>query len=289
MPGTTKETDMNLFETMERVVCRPEPFEQYASPQLWNDPHISKGMLEAHLNQTHDAASYREAFIDRGVDWMASFTGMCGKTRVCDFSCGPGLWTTRFSERGAIVTGVDLSERSLSHARDVAAEKNLSNRYILQDYLEFSTDDRFDLITMIHGDFSVLSPGQAKKLLGTFRTLLSEGGTAVVEVSSTAHLRQAKEQTRYDVLPSGYWSENRHHLFTSKFKYEEEQVVCDKYHVIDEERALEILVWMQCYSPESLEVLFEQNGLQITGCYSDVAGVPYSSDSPRFTVTATAT
>ena len=89
---------------------------------------------------------------------MASFFGFTEETRVCDFGCGPGLWTTRFAERGAAVTGVDFSERSIRHAQNVAAEKNLAIRYVVQDYLDFATDDRFDLITMIHGDFSVLGP-----------------------------------------------------------------------------------------------------------------------------------
>ena len=40
---------MKLFDELERIAARPGPFQHYTSPQLWNDSHISKGMLAAHL------------------------------------------------------------------------------------------------------------------------------------------------------------------------------------------------------------------------------------------------
>ena len=218
---------------------------------------------------------------------MALRFDITGEFRICDYGCGPGLWTTRFADRGALVTGVDLSERSLRYARKVAAEKNLPIRYVLQDYLEFSTDDRFDLITMIHGDFSVLSPDQANTLLPSLRTQLSAGGKLVIEVSSMAHFCAASEGNSYELSSAaGYWSSGRHHLFTSKFKYERERVLCDKYTVLDRERELEIFVWVQCYTPESLGELFATNGLVVEECFADVAGTPFADDAPRFTVVA---
>ena len=60
-----------LFTQLENAIRKPRPFEYYTSPVLWNDPHISKGMLEAHLNPDHDAASYRREFIDKASEWIA--------------------------------------------------------------------------------------------------------------------------------------------------------------------------------------------------------------------------
>ena len=60
-----------IFEELRRIADRPVAFQHYTSPQLWNDPHISKGMLDAHLDPSHDAASFRGEFIDKGVSWMA--------------------------------------------------------------------------------------------------------------------------------------------------------------------------------------------------------------------------
>ena len=50
---------------------------------------------------------------------------------------GPGLYTTRFSEQGAVVTGIDLSKRSLDYARAIAAKSNLHIDYVLKNYSGF--------------------------------------------------------------------------------------------------------------------------------------------------------
>ena len=93
---------MELFDAMGRIVTKPRPFEYYTSPQLWNDSHISKGMLDAHLDQGHDSASYREKFIDKGVDWMASRFDIAEETRICDFGCGPRYLKLIVGHRSAI-------------------------------------------------------------------------------------------------------------------------------------------------------------------------------------------
>ena len=280
LKNNAEKSTMTMFYELERVRRRPLPFEHYTSPQLWNDPHISMGMLEAHLDQSHDAASFRSEFIDRAVEWISSRFIVPGRTRICDFGCGPGLWTTRFAERGALVTGIDLSERSIHYARDSARRTGLNIRYVLGDYLECSLDDRFDLITMIAGDFSVLSPLQSRALLQTFRSLLAEGGTLLLDVASEEQYREAVEKTLYEFfLEGGFWSPNAHHVFTSTYKYDREKVICDRYTIIEETRAFEIYTWNQCYNTACLRQLFEENGFQITEFLSDVAGTPYRDDT----------
>jgi len=271
----------NLCLDLNRIIRRPSPFKYYTSPLLWNDPHISKGMLEAHLDQSHDSASFREQFIERSVEWMSSRFIVPGRTtRICDFGCGPGLWTTRFAERDALVTGVDLSARSIRYARDTAIDKGLDIHYVHGDYLQYSPDGRFDLITMIAGDFSALSPEQSRRLLQTFRSLLAEQGSLLLDVASTEQWREATEKTLYESFPAGgFWSPNAHHVFTSTHKYDREKLICDKYTIIEEARVFEIYTWNQCYNTACLEQLFEENGFRITEFLSDVAGTPYRDDT----------
>ena len=278
---------MKLFDELKRIGQRPEPFAHYTSPLLWNDPHISKGMLEAHLNSSHDAASFRREFIDTAVDWMASRFRISEQTHICDFGCGPGLWTTRFAEKGAMTTGVDLSQRSIRYAEAIAKEKNLAIRYLLQDYLQFSSAERFHLITMIAGDFSVLSPNQSRVLLATFRTLLSEDGAVLLDVAAMPCFHDATEMTDYEFSGAGgFWSPNPHSVFTSRFKYEPEHLLCDKYTVVEPGREIELYNWKQCYSLESIQKRLEENGLRIVESFSDVAGSPLQDHAQGIAVVA---
>ena len=70
-------------------------------------------MLEYHLNESIDVSSRNKNFIERSVEWIVSHFGVDKNTEIADFGCGPGLYTTRLAERGAIVTGIDFSENSL--------------------------------------------------------------------------------------------------------------------------------------------------------------------------------
>ena len=278
---------MNLFDELTKIAEKPKPFEFYTTPQLWNDPHISKGMLDAHLNPSHDAASYHHELIAKAVSWINSRFNISKGTRICDFGCGPGLYTTRFAELGGAVTGIDLSERSIGYARNVAIKKNLKIEYFNQNYLHYSTDKKFDLITMISRDFPVLSPDQRRTLLRIFYEILDDKGAILLDVDSLDHFKDYEQKSSYTFSSNGgFWSTGPHHVFTHTFKYEHEKVLLEKHTVIEKEKRLELFNWHQCYSQESLKQLFQESGFKIEAYYSNVAGDPYESNSPAFAIIA---
>ena len=165
-----------MFEELEKINIRPKPFEFYTASDLWTDEHTSKQMLSYHLNEQVDLSSRNAAFIDRSVEWIASDFNLTVGMKIADFGCGPGLYATRLARRHADVTAIDFSKRSIQYARQVATTEGLSIRYENQDYLEFKTDDRFDLILMIMCDFCALSPTQRKKMLSKFSKMAAELG-----------------------------------------------------------------------------------------------------------------
>ena len=128
-----------MFEELENINTRPKPFEFYTASDLWTDEHTSKQMLSFHLNEEIDVSSRNAAFIDRSVEWIASHFNVGAGTKIADFGCGPGLYTTRLAQRRAIVTGIDFSENSINYAKKVAAEKGLKINYVLANYLDFET------------------------------------------------------------------------------------------------------------------------------------------------------
>ncbi|GAH68668.1 unnamed protein product, partial [marine sediment metagenome] len=137
-------------------------------------------MLKYHLNESIDVSSRNKSFIEKSVRWITSHFEVDNKTEIADFGCGPGLYTNGLAERGAIVTGIDFSGNSLNYAKQVAAEKSLNVNYVLKNYLDFETTNRFDLITMIMCDFCVLNPEQRKKMLSKFHSLLKPDGSVLL-------------------------------------------------------------------------------------------------------------
>jgi len=274
-----------MFTELEKINTRPEPFQFYTAEKLWANEHTSKMMLEFHLNESIDVSSRKTKFINRSANWIGSHFGLDGTKNICDFGCGPGLYTTRFAESGARVTGIDFSKRSIGYAENIAGEKGLKIEYIHQNYLHFTSEKRFDLITMIMCDFCALSPEQRKDLLKKFYHLLKPDGSVLLDVYTLESYNKREEQTVYEVnLLNGFWSPEKYHGFQNTFKYDDEKVVLDKYTIIEENRNYEVYNWLQYFSKESITKEFEKNNFTIENLYSDVAGSKYDPASGEMAV-----
>ncbi len=276
-----------MFEKLVQINVRPEPFEFYTASDLWADQYTSEQMLAFHLNEDIDVSSRNAAFIDRSVKWIVSRFNVGAGTKIADFGCGPGLYATRLAQRQADVTGIDFSKRSIEYAREVATREGLSIFYVNQNYLEFETDDRFNLILMIMCDFCALSPTQRRKMLSKFNTILKPGGSVLLDVYSLGAFISREETAAYEAnLLNGFWSPNKYYGFLNTFKYEEEKVVLDKYTLIEASRTRTVYNWLQYFSPEALEKEFGESGFTIEKLYSDVAGLPFDLETTEFAAVA---
>ena len=132
---------------------------------FWDDEHISKGLLEAHLNPGLEAASRQHDFMDQSVEWISKIAPSSGYANLLDLGCGPGLYAERLAKKGYHITGIDFSKRSIHYARNKAAESGQDIRYIYQNYLDLDYDHEFDLVTLIYCDFAVLSDLDRASLL----------------------------------------------------------------------------------------------------------------------------
>jgi SAM-dependent methyltransferase len=276
-----------MFKELEKINTRPKPFEFYTASELWTDEHTSKKMLCFHLNEAIDVSSRNAEFINRSVEWIASEFNIGTDTKIADFGCGPGLYATRLAKRGASVTGIDFSWRSIEYAKEVAAREQLNISYVKQNYLEFETEERFDLVLMIMCDFCALSPTQRKGILSKFHRILKPSGLVLLDVYSLSAYEQKEEITTYEINQlNGFWSPNKYYGFLNTFKYDEEKVSVDKYTIIELDGTRNVYNWLQYFAPEDLEREFIETGFSVKGLYSDVAGTQYDRKSSEFAVIA---
>ena len=276
-----------IFNALDAIQSRPQPFEIYSASDLWTDEYVSKQMLTFHLNGDVDLSSRNARFIRQSVDWIASHFGPAEKLHVVDFGCGPGLYTTPLAQKGAQVTGIDFSRRSIAYATEVAQKNKLSIRYVHQNYLEFDTPERFDLIIMIMCDFCVLSPTERATMLNKFHDLLRPGGRVLLDIYTLSAFARRQESAGYEVsLRDGFWSADKYYCFMNAFKYEEQKVTLDKYTIIESARVRTIYNWLQYFSPEAIAEEFSSAGLKVQELYADVAGTPFDPHLDEFAVVA---
>ncbi len=277
-----------MFNQLEEIHARPKPFEFYTASELWTDEYTSKQMLSFHLNGEIDVSSRKFSFINKSVSWIISQFDIREGKSVADFGCGPGLYTERLAKTNATITGIDFSRNSVEYARNRAREEKLNINYVNQNYLEFDSDHRYDLIIMIFCDFCALSPEQRKTLLGKFKTLLKPDGSILLDVYSISAFNQKAESATYTVNPSNFWSPEKYYEFLNTFKYDDVKVTLDKYTIIEKERTRTIFNWLQYYDKESIANEFAESGLKIEKYLANVAGEEFNADGDEFAIIAKA-
>ena len=276
-----------MYKELQGINSRPAPFQFYTADELWTTEHTSKQMLEYHLNGDIDFSSKNSGFIEDAIEWMTSHFNINEKTTIADFGCGPGLYTTKLAEKGAAVTGIDFSERSLQYAKQIAEKKKLDINYIQANYLDFGTDQKFDLITIIMCDFCALSPHQRNILLKKFNAMLKPHGSILFDVFSFNGFEQREESASYELNQlNSFWSAEDYYCFVNIFKYDTEKVILDKYSIIEKSQTRTVYNWLQYFSKGSLRKELENAGLSLKQLYGDVRGNPYNPDSEEFAIVA---
>ena len=206
-------------------------------------------------------------------------------SKIIDFGCGPGLYTSRFAKLGAEVCGVDFSSRSIAYAREQTTKDDLPITYIEADYLEIQPKGPFDLVTMIMWDYCALAPAQRKAMLTKFRDLVSTEGRIVFDVFSLKAFESKKEVSTYEKnLMDGFWSADPYFGFVTSFKYDNEKVSLDKYTIIERNKQREVYNWLQYFSLESLKDELYAAELELEETLGDVAGHAYDAEHTEFAV-----
>ncbi|MCK8059113.1 MULTISPECIES: class I SAM-dependent methyltransferase [unclassified Fusibacter] len=260
----------------------PELFENGKTQEaFWDNEHISKMMLMAHLNPNWDAASRKPATIDATCNWIISTLNLKSRQRLLDLGCGPGLYSSRFCEHGLMVTGIDYSKRSLAYAREQAKKNRHSIEYIDMNYLEIDYDKSFDTAVLIYCDFGVLSSKSRKELLQRIHRSLKPGGYFVFDVWSTNYKELTAEYKNWFVHEKqGFWKPYPHLELVTK-SYDKDSEVSLKQHIIlQEETPINVYnLWEQCYSVGSITKLLKENGFEVLKTVADLTGSEYHIDS----------
>ncbi len=110
------------------------------------------------------------------VEYFRHAFGGFGGKRVLDVGCGGGILSEALAREGAVVTGVDPSEKSLAAARDHAAQTGLSIEYYRgtgEDLTGTGIEGTFDLVFAVdvleHVD-------NLDRTLAAIATVLAPGG-----------------------------------------------------------------------------------------------------------------
>jgi SAM-dependent methyltransferase len=269
-----------------RLAQRPDPYSRITIKDLWTRPHIARQMLACHLDQDTSLASRPIAVIEEIVDWFDEELKLHGK-RVCDLGCGPGLYSSRFAQRGATVAGVDFSPTAIAYAKSQRSTTDSRLDYLVADYLSDELPTDFDVVTLIYYDYCALSPADRMALLQRMHSMLNPGGKLVMDVLADRVFPQISEQLQIEKqLMGGFWSDSDYVGIHRTWLYQDQRVSLDHYAIVEPSTSWEILNWMQYFSSEQLVRELEEAGFSIVSLAGSLTGEALTSDSGEIGVIA---
>jgi len=215
---------------------------------------------------------------EQEVDFLVELLGLEPGMRVLDVGCGPGRHAIALARRGISVLGVDISERFVEVAIEIADRDGLSHLVAFEraDARGMLGDGRFDAtvpgsaalepfdaaISLCQGAFGLGGPpdvGDPQNLaadtavLSGIRAALRPGGRCAVSAfSSYFQVRWLEESDTFDA------SGGVNHERTELLDAEGARASAD--------------LWTTCYTPRELRMLAERSGLVVDHIWSVTPG-----------------
>ncbi|MGA1875202.1 MAG: class I SAM-dependent methyltransferase [bacterium] len=143
-------------------------FEKKFYDHQTSDPQTARGRKKGY---------YEAGALDKFYAKMMHLAGDLKGKRVLDFGCGKGGTSVNYTQRGALVIGLDISRESLKKAHELAQKENLQERlFFIQgagEYLPFRR--AFDIVMGI----SVLHHLDLCLAIQALQDILKEDGRAI--------------------------------------------------------------------------------------------------------------
>lgn len=278
---------MNLLDLIHRTTS-PLPWSE-GNKIPWNDPGFSARMLQEHLSQEHDAASRRFEKIDAHVDWIHRTLLQSHPNEILDLGCGPGLYCSRLARLGHQCVGIDFSPASIGYAMRTAQEEGLRCTYLHQDIRTADYGTGFGLAMLIHGEFNVFTPDDARHILRKAHDALSGSGILLLEPSTFASIQAEGERgPSWTAEASALFADRPHLCLTENFWDPASHTATVRYFIVDAATGdvTRHASSSQAYTDGQLEALLAECGFAEITFYPSLTGTVDETQSGLFALVA---
>lgn len=247
------------IKSLKKLSAKPRLYEKGTSV-MWTDPHISKQLLELHINPEHDVASRSRDKIELVSEFILDQANK-SNINILDMGCGPGLYAEHFAKKGYSVTGIDFSENSIKYAKQHAKENGLNIEYHHMDYLNLDYENEFDLVILIYMDFCALIPDERDKVLENVHKALKQGGMYIFDVVNEKNIDKKIIPQSWDIQEKGFWKDSPHMVLNNGYHYPEAKVLANHHIVMDDKDNIETYIfWNHYYTKNDIIPILESKG-----------------------------
>jgi SAM-dependent methyltransferase len=245
----------------------------------WNDPRLSPRVLKLHLDPaTNQASRPVDAIVAESAFIDGLLRDALGRpARLCDLTCGPGLYSLELAARGHRVVGVDYGPAPIEHARRLAKTRGLDVEFRLADVREVDfSARRFDAIMMLYAQPNCFPTDVLRTLLKRMRRWVEPDGLLLLDFVSRSELRSDTGRF-WEAREQSFLHPGRHIWLEEKRFLADRNMHCHQIFLIDEGGKLidEYGICMIAYEAPQVEMHLRETGWRLETVFGDLQGNPY--------------
>jgi SAM-dependent methyltransferase len=203
---------------------------------------------------------------------------------ILEVACGTGRLTLPIAEDGREIVGLDVSAPMLERAREKAARRGLSVRWVLQDCRLMDIGESFALIFSATNAMQHLLDGPSvDAFLSAARRHLRPEGLLVLDVFNPdpAKLARKKEEVYLHKTFAGEDGKSIDVQAASWYAADSQQLKFALTYRRGDEVVRTKQVTMRCFFPEELLAVCRHNGLAVVQRFGDYDEREFDAHSPK--------
>jgi len=196
-----------------------------------------------------------------------------------DLGCGRGRHAIPLARRGYRVTGVDLSEKMLSLARDRAVREGISVEWVREDMRTFCRPGSFHLCLSLFTSFGYFRDEENQRVLDNVAKSLRKGGVLLLDLRNAGKgLNRLEDWSETREVPSG--------KLRMSLRYDRGSRRAKARHVLTRRDGIRISSTfdVRVYSTSELSGMLRDAGMRDVRFYGSLSGNRFRDDSARMVV-----
>jgi SAM-dependent methyltransferase len=269
---------------LQKAAAAPDYWREFP----WDDPRISPRLLAVHLDPTTEQASRPRHQINAHCEFLDRLLRHPRRApaRVCDLTCGPGLYSLSLAERGHDVVGIDYAPAVIEHARKLAPRSPASVSFVQADAREIDFPAaRFEAVLCLYAQPNSFTTEALRRVLRRVRNWVTADGLLVLEFASRAELHEDLGRS-WELKERSFLHDGPHLWLEERRFVRESSRQVHQLYVIDPHGRLiaDYGVCMMAYEPPEVEMLLRETGWRLEVLFGDLLGNPYRDSQSRWLV-----
>ncbi|EJA1891170.1 class I SAM-dependent methyltransferase [Staphylococcus pseudintermedius] len=188
------------------------------------------------------------------------------------------MYSSKLSEKGYHVTGIDISERSIQFAKGQSENEESDTTYLCMDIFDYNFELKYNIILMLYNMYSSFDKDSRLYLLRNIYASLDNGGKFLFDVPSMNWYDSCSEINTWDHY-SKLLVNKKIVDFYKLSKYKEGVILINSIYLDEFINITNTYDWFKCFELNELLQEVESVGFKVEGIYSKTNGESYSPDS----------